>query len=249
MNDLKKILTDEFIAENHRGIRIFEEFYKTRKKLQQQEIKNTIVMFGSARTKEDDENECNRKYYEAARELAFKLAAWSKEVYADKPNKDKYYICTGGGGGIMEAANKGASQAGERTIGLNIQLPFEESANGYIPDDLVFMFHYFFIRKFYFVYHAKAFVIFPGGFGTFDELFEILTLAQTHKMQETIPFVIFGKKFFEKVLNIDMLLEHGLISESDKNLFILTDDIEEAFLHITKNIDKYKGVVDYLKHK
>ena len=144
----------------------------------------------------------------------------------------------------MEAANKGAAEAGEPTAGFNIQLPFEQCANPYIPEELVFQFHYFFIRKFYFAFLAKAFVIFPGGFGTFDELFEILTLAQTHKMQKIIPFVIFGKDFYEKVLNIELLLEHGLISESDQDLFILTDDLDEAFNHITTNIDRNQRVVD-----
>ena len=238
MNDYEKLFDRQFFAGNERGLRIFEEFNKTRDKLEKESIKNTIVMFGSARIKPDDPNEQNRAYYDAAHKLAYRLAMWSKETFLDKPAEDKFYICTGGGGGIMEAANKGATDAGEPNIGFNIMLPFEQVVNPYIPEHLVFLFHYFFIRKFYFAFLAKAFVIFPGGFGTFDELFEILTLAQTHKMQQIIPFVIFGKEFFDKVLNIDMLLEHGLISEEDKNLFIVTDDLDEAFDHITKNIKR-----------
>jgi len=234
----------QFLTGSERGLRIFEEFNKTKEKLEKENIENTIVMFGSARIKPDDANAKNRLYYDAARTLARKLALWSKETFANKPPRDKYYICTGGGGGIMEAVNRGAADAGERNIGLNILLPFEQKANPYIPEELVFEFHYFFIRKFYFAFLAKAFVIFPGGFGTFDELFEILTLSQTHKMQKIIPFVLFGRDFYSKVLNLDMLLEHGLISESDRNLFILTDDVEEAFAHITANIQSDLHFVD-----
>ena len=236
MENYKELLNKAGLVDDERTIRIFMEFLKTKEKLEKEQIKNTIVMFGSARTRQDDTNENNRFYYNAAYKLANKLALWSKETFKNDPAEDKFYVCSGGGGGIMEAANKGAAEAGERTLGLNILLPFEQEANEHIPDDLVFMFHYFFIRKFYFAFLAKAFVIFPGGFGTFDELFEILTLAQTRKMQKTIPFIIFGEEFFEKILSIDMLLEHGLISESDKDLFIVTDDVDEAFSHITANI-------------
>ncbi|MCL2631337.1 MAG: LOG family protein [Firmicutes bacterium] len=221
-----------------RAVRIFEEFVGAKEKFQEHEIKNTIVMFGSARIKPDDSNLEARKYYESAVELAHKLALWTKEKFKNAPQEDKYYIATGGGGGIMEAANKGASLAGEKTIGLNILLPFEQEANEFIPKDLVFNFHYFFVRKFYFVYHAKAFAIFPGGFGTLDELFEIITLAQCRKMQKTIPFVIFGKEFFSKIINFDMLLNLGLISKEDSELFILTDDVDEAFNHITNGINE-----------
>jgi len=240
----ESLFDEQFLAVNERGVRIFEEFVNAKEKLEQHNIKNTIVMFGSARIKPDDPNERARAYYHAAYSLANRLALWSQEVFAHRPPRDKFYICSGGGGGIMEAANKGAADAGEPTVGFNILLPFEQAANLYIPDDLVFMFHYFFIRKFYFAFLAKAFVIFPGGFGTFDELFEILTLAQTRKMQEIIPFVIFGKEFYDRVLNIDMLLEHGLISESDRDLFIVTDDLDEAFNHITKNIKRGQCFID-----
>ena len=236
MSIYENLFNEQLFASNERGRRIFEEFVGTREKLDRLKIENTIVMFGSARIKPDDPHEGARAYYDAARTLANKLALWSKETFASRPPRDKYYICTGGGGGIMEAANRGAAEAGEPTIGLNIELPFEQAANPYIPEDMVFMFNYFFIRKFYFAFLAKAFVIFPGGFGTFDELFEILTLAQTRKMQEIMPFVIFGRDFYNKILNIDMLLEHGLISESDRDLYIITDDIDEAYNHITKNI-------------
>ncbi|MCL2862149.1 MAG: TIGR00730 family Rossman fold protein [Firmicutes bacterium] len=245
MTDFEKLFDRKFFEGNERAVRIFEEFIKTKNKLEEEFIKNTIVMFGSARIRHNSENKLAKPYYDAAYELAKRLAVWSKETFKDCHPRDKFYVCTGGGGGIMEAANKGAAAAGERTVGFGITLPFEETANPYIPNELDFHFHYFFIRKFYFAFLAKAFVIFPGGFGTLDELFEILTLAQTHKMQKTPPFVIFGKKFFEKVLNFDMLLEHGFISKSDKDLFILTDCLDEAFEHITKNIGTNKQFVDF----
>ncbi|MCL2062128.1 MAG: TIGR00730 family Rossman fold protein [Firmicutes bacterium] len=234
---------EKLFEENERGARIFEEFVSTKEKLNKAQIRNTIVMFGSARIKPDDPHKKARGYYAAAEKLAHKLALWSKQTFLNNLHKEKYYICTGGGGGIMEAANKGAADAGEPTVGFNILLPFEQAANAYIPKDLVFNFHYFFIRKFYFAYLAKAFVIFPGGFGTLDELFEILTLAQTQKMQKTPPFVIFGKDFFSKIINYDMLYEHGLISKEDNKLFILTDDVDEAFTHITRNINRELGFV------
>jgi len=245
MQDYREIFDKKLLnINNERGIRIFEEFIKVKEKLEKADIKRTIVMFGSARITPDDPNQEARSYYDAAYKLANKLALWSKEAFLHKPAGDKLYICTGGGGGIMEAANKGAADAGEPTLGFNILLPFEQAANPYIPEDLVFMFHYFFIRKFYFAFLAKAFVVFPGGFGTFDELFEILTLAQTHKMQEIIPFVIFGKEFYNKVLNIDMLLELGLISESDRDLYVITDDLDEAFNHITTNLKYDKRLIN-----
>ncbi|MCL1830170.1 MAG: TIGR00730 family Rossman fold protein [Oscillospiraceae bacterium] len=238
MKKSKKQPTMQFLLQDERGMSIFEEFNAAKKRFEDLRIQNSIVVFGSARIKADDEKQNCRYYYDQARKLSNRLAAWSKETFKDSPPEDKYYIVTGGGMGIMEAANRGAAEAGEPTVGLNILLPYEQIANEYIPKELIIPFHYFFIRKFFFVYYAKAFIIFPGGFGTFDELFEIITLAQTQKMQETIPFVIFGKNFFEKVLNVDMLLEHGLISESDKKLYIITDDIEEAYTHITSNILK-----------
>lgn len=231
--------------EEERAKRINCEFANARDLLKSKGVHNTIVMFGSARINpaSPDCNELARPYYEAARELANRLALWSKSECKKNPNEDKYYIVSGGGGGIMEAANRGAKEAGEPTIGLNILLPFEQKVNPYVSDDLAISFHYFFIRKFYFAYFAKAIAVFPGGFGTMDELFEILTLAQTGKMQNNVPVVIFGKEFFSKFLNIDFLLEHGFIGKEDQDLFLLTDDVNEAFLHITKNIRASKKLV------
>jgi len=234
---IKDYLNDE------RGARIVNELAATRENLEAQNIKNTIVIFGSARIKHDSTDPRTKHYYDATFNLSKRLANWSKETFKNSPPEDKYYICSGGGGGIMEAANKGAAAAGERTAGFTIQLPFEAGANEFIPKELVYDFHYFFIRKFYFAYLAKAFVIAPGGFGTLDELFEILTLAQTKKMQKTPPFVIFGKEFFSKIINFDMLLDHGFISKEDKELFILTDSVDEAFEHIVKHITPSKSFV------
>ncbi|MDR1138416.1 MAG: TIGR00730 family Rossman fold protein [Clostridiales bacterium] len=242
MIDLQDMLTQGQLTD--RELRIFDEFVSIRRKLEMENIKNTIVFFGTARTKPNDNNAMSKAYYQSNYQLSNKLALWVKERYRDRHPEDKYYICTGGGKGAMEAANKGASDAGERTLGFNITLPFEQNENQYISDGLVFRFNYFFIRKFFFALLAKAFVIFPGGFGTMDELFEIITLSQTNKMQKVIPFVLFGKDYFSKVLNFDMMLEHGYISARDKELFILTDSVHDAFEHITRNIDKQKFLID-----
>ncbi|MDR0484331.1 MAG: LOG family protein [Alphaproteobacteria bacterium] len=242
--------------------RIVSEYIKAKDKLEVQHIHNTIVMYGSARILSKEEAEKNLKlaqenlktakdkllaekflkkaeykheiseYYEKTRELAYKFAQWSKSL----PDKEKYYICSGGGPGIMEAANRGAFEAGEKTIGLNIELPFEQSYNKYVTPDLAINFNYFFMRKFWFAYFAKAFIVFPGGFGTMDEVFEMLTLAQTNKLGKTVPFVFFGSEFFNKILNIELFEKYSLISEDDKNTFLITDSIDEAFDYITSRL-------------
>ena len=223
MNNIEKVFS-------YQPEKFQEEFARAKEAFDKHGIKNTIAVFGSARAKPEDK--LSKKYYEATYELSKRLALWSKEKYKDN-KEEKLYICTGGGGGIMGAANRGAHDAGEINLGCTILLPKESKPNPYITEGLSIPFDYFFIRKFWLINLAEAFVIFPGGFGTFDELFEILTLAQTHKMHKTVPFVLFGKKFFEKFLNIKLLEEHGYISDKDKNLFILTDSIDEAFNHIT----------------
>ncbi|MCL1944674.1 MAG: TIGR00730 family Rossman fold protein [Firmicutes bacterium] len=243
MDAFEELMLSGKLNLSDRELRIFEEFVTTRDKLEKENIKHTIVIFGTARTKDNDTNPISRHYYQCNYELSKKLATWVKTKYVSRPPQDKYYICTGGGGGAMEAANRGASDAGERTLGFNIKLPFEQFTNPYVSQDLIFHFHYFFIRKFFFANLAKAFIIFPGGFGTMDELFEIMTLSQTHKMQKTIPFVLFGKEFFGQFLNFDMLIEHGYISPQDKNLYILTDSVDEAYQHIINNIEKDKFLI------
>jgi hypothetical protein len=176
------------------------------------------------------------RYYEDARSLAFLLTKWSMKL----PSKRHRFVVTSGGGpGIMEAANLGASEAGGKTIGLNIRLPFEQFPNRYITPELNFEFHYFFMRKYWFAYLAKALVIFPGGFGTLDELFEILTLAQTEKLAKKIIVIIYGKEYWNRVLNLDTLVEAGTISPEDKELFCYVDSPDEGFEMLRQGLTKY----------
>ena len=176
------------------------------------------------------------RYYEDARRLAYLLTKWSMKL----PSKRLRFVVTSGGGpGIMEAANQGASEAGGKTIGLNIRLPFEQFPNRYITPELNFEFHYFFMRKYWFAYLAKALVVFPGGFGTLDELFEILTLAQTEKLAKKIIVLIYGKEYWNKVLNLDALVDSGTISPDDKDLFCFVDTPEEGFEMLKQSLTKY----------
>jgi uncharacterized protein (TIGR00730 family) len=176
------------------------------------------------------------RYYEDARRLAYLLTKWSMKL----PSKRLRFVVTSGGGpGIMEAANQGASEAGGKTIGLNIRLPFEQFPNRYITPELNFEFHYFFMRKYWFAYLAKALVVFPGGFGTLDELFEILTLAQTEKLAKKIIVLIYGKEYWNKVLNLDALVDSGTISPGDKDLFCFVDTPEEGFEMLKEGLIKY----------
>ena len=171
--------------------------------------------------------------YEDCVELSKRLTEWSQKI--EDPKK-RFHICSGGGPGIMEAANKGSYLAGGNSIGFNISIPFEQFANDYISPEFSFHFHYFFIRKFWFIYHAKALVGFPGGFGTMDEIFELLTLLQTKKVEKKIPVVLFDKKFWNEVINFKALQEYGVISPADLELFKIFDDVDEAFEYITKQL-------------
>jgi len=176
------------------------------------------------------------KYYEATRELARRLTLWSKEL---EGGERRFVVCSGGGPGIMEAANRGASEAKGENIGLNISLPFEQNDNPYITRRLSFEFHYFFMRKFWFTYLAKAMVVMPGGFGTLDELFETLTLVQTGRVKKKMAIVLFGQDYWSKVLNLEALVEFGTISPTDLDLFILTDSVDEAFEYVTRELEHY----------
>ena len=176
------------------------------------------------------------RYYEDARRLAFLLTKWSMKLQS---KRHRFVVTSGGGPGIMEAANLGASEAGGKTIGLNIRLPFEQFPNRYITPELNFEFHYFFMRKYWFAYLAKALVIFPGGFGTLDELFEILTLAQTEKLAKKIIVLIYGKEYWNRVLNLDALVDTGTISPEDKELFCFVDTPEEGFEKLKEGLTKY----------
>jgi uncharacterized protein (TIGR00730 family) len=173
------------------------------------------------------------RYYEDARKLAFLVTQWTKTI--NQP-RHRFVITTGGGPGIMEAANRGASEAGGKTIGLNIHLPFEQMPNPYISPDLNFEFHYFFMRKLWFAYLSKALVVFPGGFGTFDELFELLTLTQTEKLAKRICIVVYGKDYWDRVINFQALVDAGTIAPKDLELFHWANTPEEAFEHLRKEL-------------
>ncbi|MFQ6605601.1 MAG: TIGR00730 family Rossman fold protein [Fidelibacterota bacterium] len=256
-------LNQEFLTDPEaRSLRILSEYIGPRLRFQENQIADTIVFFGSARIPTPDQaradleaaaedipvaekrkleqNLANSVYNEKCRKLAYKLTHWSKNL---KNSDHRYIITSGGGPGIMRAANKGASEAKGLSIGLNITLPFEQSSNPYITTDLDIQFHYFFMRKFWMAYLAKALVAFPGGFGTLDELMEILTLIQTRKISKKIPIVLFGKTFWKKVINWNYLVEIGTINEEDLDLFTITDSVDTAFRFITKSISKsdFKG--------
>ncbi|QNI36949.1 LOG family protein [Edaphobacter albus] len=183
-------------------------------------------------------------YYEDARILASKLATWAKSLPGPR---HRFVVTSGGGPGIMEAANRGAYEAGAKTIGLNIKLPFEQQPNPYITPSLNFNFHYFFMRKYWFAYLAKALVIFPGGFGTLDEMFELLTLAQTHKLAKKITTVIYGTPYWKSVINLDVLAEKGAIAPADLKLFRFADTPDEAFEILKDDLTKNHLNSDYEK--
>jgi uncharacterized protein (TIGR00730 family) len=216
-----------------RALRILAEYLEPLSHFRDEKIQDTIVFFGSARIHEAGPM---AQYYQDARELARLLTAWSDGIAHPTC---RFVVCSGGGPGIMEAANRGASEAGGKTIGLNIGLPFEQRPNPFITPELSFEFHYFFMRKFWFAYLAKALVIFPGGFGTLDELFEILTLAQTRKLESKIIIVLYGSKFWKEVLNFDALLRHGTIAPEDLNLFHYADSPVEALAFLQEKLTKY----------
>ena len=209
-------------SEGARALRILAEYLGPLQSFQQARIRDTIVFFGSARL--SPEGPLGR-YYTEARELARLVTEWSKSLAS---HTHRYIVCTGGGGGIMEAANRGASEAGGRTIGLNIGLPHEQRPNAYVSRDLCFEFHYFFMRKLWFAHLARALVVFPGGFGTLDELTEILTLAQTGKLRRSIPVLMYGPDYWKEVINFDALVAHGMISPAELSLFKYVDDPNTA---------------------
>lgn len=249
-----------------RIVRMISEFLEPQRRFRFANVKDTIVMFGSARIQPRSTTLANlrkveatvhasrrptkqlltsmrhaqlqvdlSRYYEEAVELSRLLTNWSRKFQSPR----RFVICSGGGPGIMEAANKGASLAKGESIGLNISLPFEQFANGYVSKDLNFEFHYFFMRKYWFAYLSKALVIFPGGFGTLDELFEILTLAQTEKLAKKILVLIYGKQYWERALHIDALIEAGTVAPADKELYCTADSPEEAFEILRTGLTKY----------
>lgn len=246
-----------------RILRILSEYVEPLARFRREQIQDTVVFFGSARFQNlkkaqsmlaevqnasggNSEQQAKVKrataavnmarYYEDARRMAYLLTEWSSKIPA---KRRRFVVTTGGGPGIMEAANLGAQEAGGKTIGLNINLPFEQNPNPHITPSLNFEFHYFFMRKFWFAYLAKALVIFPGGFGTLDELFEILTLAQTDKLAKKILVVIYGREYWDKVLNLQYMADAGTIAQEDMDLFKIVDSPEEGFEYLRDGLTEH----------
>ncbi len=216
-----------------RSIRILSEYLSPLAHFQRERVHDTVVFFGSARLMEMGPL---GRYYNEARELARRLTAWSDAL---PDSTRRFVVCSGGGPGIMEAANRGACDAGGKTVGLNIGLPFEQRPNPFVTPELNFEFHYFFMRKFWFAYLAKALVVFPGGFGTLDELTEILTLVQTQKLMKRMVVILYGTSFWKEVINFDALVRHGMIAADDLNLFQFADDVDTAFRELEAGLTRY----------
>lgn len=268
-NEPPKAYRNEHFLNSHeaRAIRVQCELIEPERRLLENEVNHTLVFFGSARSKDPDvaqkelehlledlPSETERspeqvdkvrkaeqvvrlsKYYGEAVELSKMLTEWSLKI---RDADQQFLVCSGGGPGIMEAANKGAHEAGGKSIGLGISLPFEQGVNEFASPELSFEFHYFFVRKFYFLYHAKALIVFPGGFGTMDELFETLTLIQTQKLGKKIPIVLYGKDFWEGLINFEKYAEWGVISPGDLELFQIVDDVQTAYDLVLEGIKPY----------
>ena len=257
-----------------RTLRIVAEYLEPQVRLRRAGVQNTIVFFGSARIMPQDdasrrlhELETNTRtganqpaaaqlkaartavqmsrYYEEARELARLITQWSQSL---KNGSHFLVVCSGGGPGIMEAANRGAAEAGGISIGLNIKLPMEQSPNPYITPHLSFLFRYFFMRKLWFAQPSKALVVFPGGFGTMDEMFEFLTLTQTHKLGHRATILLYGSKYWKKLINFDLMIETGTIDEEDLKLFRYADTPQEAFGILKKNLSHELGLRGAARH-
>ena len=213
-----------------RPLRILAEYLSPLEAFRRERIHDTVVLFGSARITPDG---ALGRYYEDARELARLITEWSKRLPS---HLHRYIVCSGGGPGIMEAANRGASDAGGRSIGLNIGLPFEQRPNAYVSRELCFQFHYFFMRKLWFAHLARAVIAFPGGFGTIDELMELLTLKQTGKLDRPIPILLYGSAYWKEVINFEALVRHGMISADDLQLFHFVDDPAVALGLLQKSL-------------
>jgi uncharacterized protein (TIGR00730 family) len=216
-----------------RVIRLLSEYLHPLSHFRDEKIEDTVVFFGSARIAETGPL---GRYYKEARELARMVTQWSDSL---TDHSRRFVVCTGGGPGIMEAANRGAHDAGGKSIGLNIGLPFEQWPNPYISPDLSFEFHYFFLRKFWFAYPARALVVFPGGFGTLDEMFELLTLMQTQKIESKVVLILYGTEYWQEVINFDALVRFGTVSPEDLQLFHHANDPETALQLLKDGLTKY----------
>jgi uncharacterized protein (TIGR00730 family) len=254
---VKAYKNQEFIGSpDARPLRILAEYLEPQTRFDEFKVRDTIVFFGSARilprevaqaqldkakAEGGDVRKAERKlwmsrYYEETRELAARLTAWSKGL---EGTDRRFVVCSGGGPGIMEAANRGASEAKGENIGLNISLPFEQVDNPYITRRLAFEFHYFFMRKFWFSYLAKAMVVMPGGFGTLDEFMEVVTLVQTLKIKKRLPIVLYGTEYWDKVLHMEPMVDFGTISPEDLNLFHRTDSVDDAFQYLVAELETH----------
>jgi uncharacterized protein (TIGR00730 family) len=239
-------------SKDARALRILSEYLEPKSRFDYHRVDDTIVFMGSARIKSREAAEAmlneaksgkDREraqtalrmsaYYEAARDLASRLTRWSKDLDHEER---RFVVCTGGGPGIMEAANRGAAEAKGMNVGLTISIPVEEFDNPYVTRELAFHFHYFFMRKFWFAYLAKAVIVFPGGYGTLDELFELLTLVQTRKMRKPMPIVLFGTEYWREVINFDALARHGTIDPRDIELVHRTDSVDDAYEWVVRQL-------------
>lgn len=256
----------EFMSSvNARPLRILSEFLEPEYRFKKNNIVDTIVFFGSARlvSKRDAEKKirefkkkyspssrsykkqlkkleilaANSRYYEDAVRLSEKLTRWSMNLPTNE--EKRFIVCSGGGPGIMEAANRGAKKAGGYSIGLNISIPFEQFVNKYVKKELAFEFHYFFMRKFWFAYLAKALVVFPGGFGTLDELMEVLTLMQTGKIKKDMKVIIYDKNYWKSIINFQAFIDNGMINEKDLKLLDFCNNVDDMFTKIVNHLEKY----------
>ena len=221
-------------AKAGRPLRILSEYLAPLSAIERNNVKDTIVFFGSARIQDKEDTAIN-KYYQKAKELSYKLTKWNMNKYK---KANRFVITSGAGPGIMTAANQGAAEAGGKTIGLGISLPFEATNNKWITKGLNFVFHYFFMRKFWFIYLTKGIVVWPGGFGTLDEFFDVLTLLETRKISRKIPIVLFGKDFWDGLIDWEKLVSNKLISKSDLDLFVILDTVDDTFDYLIKNMEK-----------
>jgi uncharacterized protein (TIGR00730 family) len=258
-------MSEEFLGSDEaRPLRLMAEYLEPLRRFRKQRVRDTVVFFGSARTRSHEaaqrdlaEIRAGRglngraieaaladatravewsRYYEEARALAHRLTAWSSRLAGPC---HRFVVCSGGGPGIMEAANRGAHEAGGLSVGLNIRLPFEQYANPYISKGLHFEFRYFFMRKFWFAYLAKAMVIFPGGFGTLDELFEVLTLEQTEKLADRTAILLYGSEYWDRVFNLRPMVEAGAIGAGDPGLLVRVDSVDAAFEALKTHLEAH----------
>lgn len=241
----KKIFTPEKAYRNlefldsheARTVRVLCEYLEPEVRLRNLKVNNTVLFLGSSKADPNDKKSPLTKYYWEAEELAYRLAKWAIKL---KPKGKNFVICTGGGPGIMEAANRGAARAEGKSIGMNISIPTEQYPNPYISPELSFVFHYFFMRKFWLVYEAKAVVAFPGGFGTLDEVFETLTLLQSKKIEKgNIPIILYGEEYWREIINFDALLKYGNILPEDLKLFSFYSNPEDVLSFLKKRLLEY----------